>query len=127
MEHITKLAWALLALIHLAPAAVFFLPHLTQKLYNIDANGDLGVLITHRGALFLAIVAACLAGTFDPEARKAVSIVVAISVISFLWLYVRAGMPTGPLKTIALVDAIGLVPLLWVLWSAWRISTPHAG
>ena len=58
MELITKLAWALLALIHLSPAAVFFLPDLTKKLYGIDANGDLGVLITHRGALFLAIFAA---------------------------------------------------------------------
>ncbi len=127
MELLTKLAWALLALIHLAPAAVVFRPSLTKKLYKIDPSGDLGVLITHRGALFLAIFAACLAGTLDPAARKALSIVVAISVVSFLWLYVRAGLPTGPLKTIALVDIIGLMPLLWVLWSAWRGGAPQAG
>ncbi len=127
MELVTKLAWALLALIHLAPAAVFFLPSLTKRLYNIEPNGDLGVLITHRGALFLAIIAACVAGTLDPAARKALSVVVAISVAGFLWLYVRAGLPTGPLKTIALVDAIGLVPLSWVLWSAWHVGVPHTG
>lgn len=127
MEPITKLAWALLALIHLSPAAVFFLPHLTKKLYGIDANGDLGVLITHRGALFLAIFAACIAGAIDPAARKALSLVVAISVVSFLWLYARAGMPPGPLKTIALVDAIGLLPLLWVLEMSWRMGAPQSG
>ncbi|CAN1533372.1 hypothetical protein MCEMIH15_01470 [Caulobacteraceae bacterium] len=126
MELITKLAWALLALIHLSPAAVFFLPHLTKKLYGIDANGDLGVLITHRGALFLAIFAACVAGALDPAARRALSVVVAISVISFLWLYFRAGMPSGPLKTIALVDLVGLAPLLLVVWSAWRFGANQA-
>ncbi len=126
MELITKLAWALLAFIHLSPAAVFFLPHLTKKLYGIDANGELGVLITHRGALFLAIFAACVAGAFDPDARLALSVVVAISVVSFLWLYFRAGMPSGPLKTIALVDLIGLAPLFLVVWSAWCFGTTQA-
>jgi hypothetical protein len=53
-------------------------------------------------------------------------VVVAISVISFLWLYLRAGMPSGPLKTIALVDLVGLAPLFFVIWSAWRFGATQA-
>jgi hypothetical protein len=53
-------------------------------------------------------------------------VVVAISVVSFLWLYFRAGMPSGPLKTIALVDLVGLAPLLLVVWSAWRFGANQA-
>lgn len=78
------------------------------------------MLLAHRGALFLAIVAACVYAAFDPPARRALSLVIAISVVGFLILYLRAGMPAGPLRTIALVDAAALIPLLFVAASAWR-------
>lgn len=120
MEVLTKIAWATLALIHASPSVVAFAPGLTRRLYGIDANGDLHVLLTHRGVLFLAIVAACLFGMFEPSARRALSIVVAVSIIGFLLVYLRAGMPSGALRTIAIVDLVGLVPLAWVLFAGWR-------
>jgi hypothetical protein len=123
MEIMTKAAWAGLALIHASPAATVFAPSLIKRLYGVDGTGDLGVLLLHRGALFLAVVAACLFGMFDPASRRAVSAVVAISVVCFLLTYLRAGSPPGALRTIALVDLAGLVPLGWVLFTAWR---PHA-
>lgn len=56
---------------------------------------------------------------FAPEAGKAASLVVGISVISFLIVYVGAGAPEGALRTIALVDAGALPLLALVLWNAW--------
>jgi hypothetical protein len=120
MEITTKLAWGLLALVHLSPAAAALAPSLVERLYGVSPTGDLGVLIVHRGALFLAIVAACVLAVFDPAARRALGVVVAISVIGFLVLYLRAGAPSGPLRTIAIVDAAALLPLAFVLVAAWR-------
>jgi hypothetical protein len=48
--------------------------------------------------------------------------VVTISVAGFLWLFVAAGSPRGALRTIAIVDAIAMVPLAWILLQAWRPS-----
>ena len=121
METATKMAWGLLALAHLSPAAVAFVPSLVERLYGVSPTGDLGVLISHRGALFLAIFAACVLAVFDPPARRALGIVVATSVIGFLVLYMRAGAPTGPLQTIAIVDAAALLPLAFVVVAGWRL------
>lgn len=116
---ITKLAWAILAAVHFIPALTLFFPNLLEKLYNVPAKEDLGLLLTHRGGLFLAVmVAACVAMNM-PEARKVSSLVVAISVTSFLILYWQAGMPEGALRKIAITDAVAVIPLLWVLWEAW--------
>ncbi|WP_102126805.1 hypothetical protein [Deinococcus planocerae] len=123
MEPPVKVAWALLALVHLSPAAVLLRPGLVRALYGVDANGSLGVLVTHRGALFLGVLAACLLAVFDPGARRAASLVVLISVVGFLAVYVRAGLPAGPLRTVALVDAVALVPLALVVLAAWGRPT----
>ncbi|MEO1787038.1 MAG: hypothetical protein AAFR41_08455 [Pseudomonadota bacterium] len=122
MEIWVKGAWALLALVHLSPAAAAFSTGVVRQLYGVSPEGDLGVLLAHRGALFLAILAACLCAILDPSARRALSLVVSISVIGFLILFVRAGAPVGPLRTIAIIDAIALVPLFLVAVSAWRAS-----
>ena len=119
MEILTRAAWAALALIHASPAAVLFAPALVERLYGIAPEGEAGVLIVHRGALFLAVVAACGFAVFQPDARRVVSVVVGISVVGFLLTYLRAGMPEGSLRTIAVVDAFALVPLIWVAWRAW--------
>jgi hypothetical protein len=120
MDTITKLAWGLLALAHLSPAAVAFAPSLVERLYGVSPTGDLGVLIAHRGALFLAIVAACVIAVFDPPPRRALGVVVAISIIGFLVLSLRAGAPSGLLRTIAIVDAAALLPLALVVVAALR-------
>jgi len=118
-EIVTKLSWGLLILIHAAPAAALFRPELLGRLYGIEPKGDLGVLMLHRGALFLAIVAVCLYAIIEPEARRAASIVAAISVLGFLGLYGRAGSPAGSLRKIAQADLVALPPLAWVTWQAW--------
>ncbi|MCQ8183893.1 hypothetical protein [Parvularcula maris] len=120
MEILTRIAWAALALLHLAPAAVLFIPSMVSRLYGADPSGDVGVLLVHRGALFLAVVLVSLLAVFDPSARRAASLVAAVSMLGFIVVYARAGMPEGALAKIAVADAMGLVPLALVLWTAWR-------
>lgn len=118
-EAVTKVSWAVLALIHASPAAVLFAPGLLKRLYGVDADGALGVLLIHRGALFLAVVSVCLLAMFEPSARQAACLVTAISVISFLLVYAQAGMAPGALRTVALMDLVALAPLAWVAWTAF--------
>ncbi len=113
-------AWILLALVHVMPAAVLVRPGLITSLYGVEAAGDLGILLIHRGGLFLAIVLVCLYAAWEPGARRAASLVVAISVVSFLTIYAAAGAPAGSLRLIALADLIALAPLGLVAWQAWR-------
>jgi hypothetical protein len=108
--------------VHVSPAAVLFRPSLVQQLYGVAPEGPTGLLLTHRGATFLAIVVAAIWAAFDPSVRRLCTVVVAIAVLGYLVLYARAGMPQGPLRTVAAADAIALAPLVLVTWSAWRAS-----
>ncbi len=119
MELLVKIAWAALAAVHAAPAAVLFAPSLVEKLYGVSPDGEAGLLIVHRGALFLAVIAAALWALIQPTARQTATIVVAISMLGFLFVYARAGFPVGALRKIAVADAAALVPLAIVLWDAW--------
>lgn len=120
MELLTKLSWGALALIHLAPSLPIFRPNMIETLYGVEPTGDIGLLLTHRSGLFLAIFVTSIFAIFSVEARKLATIVLGVSMISFLILYVRACLPTGPLKKIALADLIGLLPLVFVIWQAWK-------
>lgn len=120
MELVTRIAWALLALAHVAPSLVVLRPSLVEALYGVAPSGDVGVLLVHRGALFLAVVAAASLAALDPAARRAASLMAAISMLGFLVIYVRAGAPSGALRRIALVDAAALLLLAWVAVEAWR-------
>jgi hypothetical protein len=115
------IAWGLLALVHLMPALAFFRPATLTALYRIAPDNPLFLLMHHRAALFLAVFVACLWAAWRPEARQLAGIVTAISMLGFLWLYWRAGAPPA-LRTIALVDLIGLPFLAYALWGAFRAS-----
>lgn len=123
LEILTKASWALLILVHASPAAVLVSPELVRKLYGVDTGGGVGILLTHRGALFLAVIAGCGLALVAPEARRAASLVAAISMVGFLFVYARAGAPIGALRTVALVDLAALAPLALVLFEAWRTPT----
>lgn len=123
MHTLVPFAWALLALVHLSPAAALFAPRLVRTLYGVDPGGAPGVLVTHRAALFLAVLAACVLAAFDPPSRRAASVVVLISLVGFLAVFVKAGLPAGPLRAVAVVDALALAPLALVVLDAWRRTT----
>lgn len=113
------ISWFLLALVHLIPALALFWPALLTRLYGITPDDAVFALMHHRAALFLAVLVACIWAAFDPGGRKVATIVTAISMISFLLLYVSYGRPAS-LGTIALVDLIGLAPLAWAGWHAFQ-------
>ena len=120
MESFTKISWTILALIHVSPALSALKPKLIERLYGIAPQGDMGVLMTHRGFLFLAMFATCIIAIFSLESRKLASIILSISVLSFLFLYTKAGLPSGPLRKIAIADVVGLLPLAFVIWQSWK-------
>lgn len=120
METSLKAAWATLALLHVMPAMSAFMPRLVNTLYGVSPDGDVGVLLVHRGALFLAVSVAALYAMFDPPSRRLASLVLIVSMIGFLIVYARAGMPPGELRRIAAADLIGVIPLAWVSFNAWR-------
>lgn len=114
---LVQLCWALLALIHIMPALALFRPALLTTMYGVDAGGATYLLLHHRAALFLGVVVLCIWASFDAGARSVAVVVTAISMIGFLLLYGQGGSPPA-LRTIAVVDMIGLVPLAVVAWAA---------
>lgn len=125
LELVVRGAWVALALIHLTPAVPVVRPALLRALYGVEATSDLGVLLRHRAALFLAVVVLCLVALLDAPSRRAASVAVGLSVVSFLGLFLVARAPEA-LRTIAVVDAVALLPLAVVLLAAWS-ATPAAG
>jgi hypothetical protein len=115
---IERLAWGLLALVHITPALALFAPSLLIRLYGVQQGEPLFLLMHHRAALFLAVFVACIWCALDPTPRKLGVIIVAISMISFLALYFSNGSPPA-LKQIAIADLLGLPALLFVAWKAF--------
>ena len=116
-----RILWLILAAIHAMPALAFFRPATMAALYRIDADNPLFLLMRHRAALFVAILVVALWAMLDPGVRRLASVALAISMLSFLWLYWQAGSPPA-LKTIAVVDLIGLPVLALALWRAFAHS-----
>lgn len=116
----TPLAWLALAVVHLPPALPLLAPAALERLYGVEPRGELGLLLTHRAALFAALVVLAIFAALDEGVRRAASLCVVLSVLGFLMLYAAAGLPGGALRRIALVDGVALAPLAWVTWAAWR-------
>jgi len=113
-----RLAWGLLALVHITPALALFAPSLLTKLYDVKSGDPLFLLMHHRAALFLTVVVACIWCALDPTPRRLGVVLVSISMLSFLALYFANGNPPA-LKQIAIADLIGLPALVYVAWRAF--------
>ena len=113
------ICWLLVGLVHLVPALALFRPALITRLYGVAPDSPVFLLMHHRAALFFAVLVTCVWAAFDPGGRKVATLVTAISMLSFLALYISYGRPAS-LGTIALVDLIGLVPLGWAGWHAFQ-------
>jgi hypothetical protein len=85
----------------------------------VSLEGEAGILLIHRGALFLGLCIVAIFAAFVPDARKLASVLVTISVLSFLLLYAKAGFPDNGLRKIAIADLVALALLIWVLWRSW--------
>lgn len=114
-----KIFWLILAAIHALPALALFRPATLTTLYGLQADNPLFLSMQHRAGLFFAVFVACIWATFDPDSRRLATIVVGISMLSFLLLWFVGGTPDA-LRRIALVDLAGLPVLALVAWSAFR-------
>lgn len=115
---IERIAWLILAAVHLMPALAFFRPALLTQLYRLQADNPLFLLMRHRAALFLAVLVVSIWSAFDPAPRRLAFVAAGISMMSFLALYWQAGSPKA-LRKIAKVDLIGLPALLYAGWGAY--------
>lgn len=113
---IDRLAWALLALLHLPPALALARPLMIETLYGVSRAEPIFLLLQHRAALFLVVMLICLWAMADPGVRRLASVAAAVSMLSFLLLYGLAGAPAA-LRPIALADIL-FVPVL--AFAAWR-------
>jgi hypothetical protein len=104
---IAVICWGVLGLIHLLPAFALFRPSMINALYGVPLGSTTFLLLHHRAALFLCVLFVCIWAALRPEVRPLASVVVAISMISFLWLYAAAGQPAA-LRQIAIADLAGL-------------------
>lgn len=87
-------------------------------MYSVDESGPLGVILIHRGVQFLAVACVSVLAAFNAEVRVAAMLVTAFSLLGFLITYATAGAPKR-LRTIAIVDAIALIPLTIVSADVW--------
>jgi hypothetical protein len=113
-----KMAWLVLAAVHATPAFAFFRPATLTALYRLDSSNPLFLLMQHRAALFVAVFVLCLWSAFDSQPRRAAVVVTGISMLSFLALYFLNDSPK-PLKTIAMVDLVGIPFLFFAAWKAF--------
>lgn len=115
---IAVICWGVLGLIHLLPALALFSPSMISALYGVPSGSPTFLLLHHRAALFLCVLLVCVWASLRPEVRPLASVVVAISMISFLWLYAGAGQPAA-LRQIAIADLAGLPFLAIAAWLAF--------
>ena len=113
-----RLAWLLLALLHLPPAAALVRPAMLESLYGVPRDGPAFPLFLHRAALFAIVAALCLWAAADPAVRRPASLACTISMLSFLLIYWRTGAPRT-LRTIAVADLLFLPVLAWAGWRAF--------
>ena len=62
-----RLAWLLLALIHVLPAIALVRPALLTKLYGVELASPVYTLLWHRAALFVVILLICCWAAIRPE------------------------------------------------------------
>ncbi len=117
----TSICWVVLAVVHAMPALALFRPTLILEVYGVEAESSTFLLLHHRAALFLVIFVICAWAIFRPETRQLATVSVSISMLSFLLLYWLGGSPLA-LRSVAIVDLIGLPFLVFAGWQAFRLS-----
>lgn len=118
-----RIAWLFIAALHTLPVLPLLRPAMLTTLYGVPATGAPALLLRHRAALFLAVAAVSVLAAFDPASRRAAGVLAAISMGSFLALYLLEGAPPT-LKTIARADLIGAPVLLYLIWDAFVRAAP---
>ena len=112
LEHLTKLALLVVAVIHLLPAVGVQSGSRLVALYAIEvADPNLLILMRHRAVLFAALGGLCLAAIFLPHLRTAALVCASVSVLAFLVL--AHGEPVNEaLRRVVVADYVALAALV---------------
>jgi len=114
-----RISWLVLGVaIHLPPFAAFFVPSLITQLYSVQPEDPNFALLQHRAALFGLVLVSCIWAALDRTVRKIAVVLTALSMLSFLALFLAYGRPES-LTMIALMDFIGLPFLVYVAWKSF--------
>ncbi len=116
---VTRIAWLVLAAIHLLPALALVRPAMLEQLYGIDRDSALFPIVWHRAALFMIVMLIAVWAAIRPDVRPVAIFAVGTSMISFLLIYIASGSP-AMLRTIAIADLVGLPFLFWVIVAQYR-------
>ena len=112
---ITALFWGL-AVIKFPPVIVAIAPGQLQRLYGVSGDDrTLVTLLQHRAILLGLVGAGCAVAAHVEAFRWPALWGAAISVVTFLILCAAQGQLGGPLRKIAIMDAIA-VPLVITLF-----------
>jgi hypothetical protein len=104
--------FAAVGVIHLVPGLAFLAPAMITRLYGAGADGAVLLMLRHRAALLGIVGIVLIVGAAMAPWRPAATLVGALSMASYLLLWLGAGPHRKPLQRIALIDAIALPALL---------------
>ena len=114
---LVSFAFLLLAAVHLLPAGPVFDPRALTRLYGVAAeDSTMLVLLRHRAALLALVGLLCAWAVLSPSIRPAALFAAGFNIVTFLVMFAASGAPTGPLRTVALVDAVAIAPWLLAAW-----------
>lgn len=124
MTKLLPYLFGMLALIHALPAMAVLAPARLSSLYGFKAGDSvLTTLLQHRALLFGLVAAALVYAIFAPTVRWPVLIGAVVSMGGFLLIAVARGETSGALRSIVIVDVIGLIIAAVAAVILWKAAT----
>lgn len=121
MTKLLPFLFGALALIHALPAMAVIAPARLSSLYGFDASDTvLTTLLQHRALLFGILSAALIYAIFIPSVRWPVLIGAIVSMGGFLVIALARSEMSGALRSIVVVDVIGLVIAALSVVCLWK-------
>lgn len=119
------LSFVVLAGVHLLPIAPVFAPEALTRLYGVAPHdAALLVLLRHRAVLLAIVGVLCLWAAASEAVRPAALAAASLNIASFLLFYALYATPPGPLRLVAIVDLIAILPLAIAAWGTFASARP---
>lgn len=116
IDKIASVILAIVGIINLIPAAVFFDPSKTARFYGVPIAGtDLTILMRHRGVLLGLVGIALIVAAIKTEYRLFAISLALISKLTFIFLTFTATDHNAEIRQVAMIDIGAIVMLLVVL------------
>lgn len=113
-----------LAVIHALPAMAVLAPARLSSLYGFEVSDSvLTTLLQHRALLFGILAAALIYAIFTPSVRWPVLIGAVVSMGGFLLIAMIRGETSGVLRSIVIVDIVGLMIAALAAVILWKAAS----